>query len=236
MSQDSSQFPELQDRLSGESIRIDKNAVKLGRGDTCDIPLPHGDVSREHVSLEYIDGRWMVRDLGSSNLTFLNDVRIKSGESHPVKDGDILGLASSEFKISIPDTGPAVAEAVAKAPAPRRSNQKPTPREVVARTDYVVALAYLEYRDSLSRRAAITKEVCILGSDPSQCDIVIPDDAIHPTHARLTLRKDGLYVETLQSGSVVISAGGNKRSALIPHLAKFRLGELSLVFHALSNH
>jgi len=51
----------------------------IGRGsDGVDIQVPDASVSRRHAELSYRDGQWAVRDLNSSNGTFVNELRIQN--------------------------------------------------------------------------------------------------------------------------------------------------------------
>jgi hypothetical protein len=56
-------------------------------------------ISRLHCTLIEKDGSFELTDQGSSNGTFLNGTRLKSGDRHRLKDGDILDLAR------VPDGG-----------------------------------------------------------------------------------------------------------------------------------
>ncbi len=46
--------------------------VVIGRQAQCDITLPHTDVSRQHAEVCFEGGNYLLRDLGSTNGTFLN--------------------------------------------------------------------------------------------------------------------------------------------------------------------
>jgi signal transduction histidine kinase len=53
-------------------------AKVIGRGtEGVDIRLPDAGVSRRHAELSYRDGQWAIRDLDSSNGTFLNELRVQ---------------------------------------------------------------------------------------------------------------------------------------------------------------
>jgi pSer/pThr/pTyr-binding forkhead associated (FHA) protein len=53
----------------GESIPLVKSAVLIGRTLNCDVTIEASDVSGQHCRLEFAEGYWFVRDLGSRNGT-----------------------------------------------------------------------------------------------------------------------------------------------------------------------
>jgi diguanylate cyclase (GGDEF)-like protein len=53
------------------SFPLDKEHLLVGRGSDADIVLEQGDVSRHHAEILRQDGKWLVRDLGSTNGTFV---------------------------------------------------------------------------------------------------------------------------------------------------------------------
>lgn len=60
-------------------------------------------VSSFHAKIEFMDGDWLLMDLGSRNGTFVNQQPMVSGESHPLQPGDVLTLGSSEHPLHILD-------------------------------------------------------------------------------------------------------------------------------------
>lgn len=87
-----------------------KRPLVLGRddpesGERPDIDLiPYGGfqkgISRRHASVELYGKRLLIRDLKSSNGTFLNDVPLDAHESHQLRDGDVIRLGSMTLKMS----------------------------------------------------------------------------------------------------------------------------------------
>ncbi|TCO23410.1 FHA domain-containing protein [Kribbella steppae] len=66
--------------------------VLIGRASDCDLILEHPDISRHHAELLRIDGvSFELRDLDSTNGTFVNGVRVGS---RLVGDGDEIRLGS----------------------------------------------------------------------------------------------------------------------------------------------
>lgn len=84
--------------LAGKSFRLEGFPVVLGRRDSCDIVLPDASVSRRHARIEPQKGNWVVTDLGSSNGTFVNGVRIESTALSP-GDSVKLGATLCAFKV-----------------------------------------------------------------------------------------------------------------------------------------
>jgi predicted Zn finger-like uncharacterized protein len=63
----------------GRIFRVETPSVTIGRGDA-EVHLEDGEVSRQHARLEMRGGRAVVRDLGSTNGTFVDDVKVAEAE------------------------------------------------------------------------------------------------------------------------------------------------------------
>ena len=77
-----------------ERIPIVTLPFTIGRSETADHTIYSSKVSKEHARLEVVDGRCVIRDLDSTNGTFVNGARISS---HALEDGDIVHVAHVEF-------------------------------------------------------------------------------------------------------------------------------------------
>lgn len=70
----------------------------LGRANDCDLRIPTRDVSRRHCEIEIGPDRAVVRDLGSSNGTYVNGRRIAESALNP---GDRLAVGPVVFVLQI---------------------------------------------------------------------------------------------------------------------------------------
>ena len=60
----------------GRMVNVDRERFVIGKASLCDLVLDSPYVSRNHAEIEFIDGEYRVRDLGSTNGTFLDDGRV----------------------------------------------------------------------------------------------------------------------------------------------------------------
>ena len=72
-------LPPLQLRV-GETVTI-------GRSRSCDLSLRSPDASRRHAEILLAASGWLVRDLDSTNGTFVNGKRVDRGR---IQSGDLL--------------------------------------------------------------------------------------------------------------------------------------------------
>lgn len=64
----------------------------VGRDDHCDVVIRDDFTSGEHAMISWENGRWIVKDLGSTNGTFVNGARIEGAALRP---GDRISIGSS---------------------------------------------------------------------------------------------------------------------------------------------
>lgn len=70
--------------------------LTLGRGDGCDLVLPHGSVSKVHGIVKVRGGEIYYQDEGSSNGSYHNGRRVASVRLRP---GDVLTLGPYEIEL-----------------------------------------------------------------------------------------------------------------------------------------
>jgi hypothetical protein len=82
---------------TGDEITLDSSPITLGRGVTNDVPL-QGDeyASTRHVRIEpRRDGIW-VEDIGSTNGTFVNGIRLT--RERRLAPGDVLRVGETDLR------------------------------------------------------------------------------------------------------------------------------------------
>ena len=85
---------------NGERIVLETDSLKIGRQATCRIVFNDSNVSREHAQMRRTADGWKLLDLGSTNGTKINGVKIS--EEQLLVNGDELsfGTSSAKFEIS----------------------------------------------------------------------------------------------------------------------------------------
>jgi hypothetical protein len=75
----------------------------IGRSSECQVMLEGTSVSREHAQIILNSGVYLIRDLNSTNGTFINDVMVKPGNNEPLKHNDIIKIGDEvmTFKLAI---------------------------------------------------------------------------------------------------------------------------------------
>lgn len=69
----------LEGKDSGRIFLLERPRMVLGRGEA-DIVLNDTEVSRQHACIEVHGARVVLKDLGSTNGTFVNDVKVSQSE------------------------------------------------------------------------------------------------------------------------------------------------------------
>lgn len=82
----------------GQIIAV-KEKIMIGRALECDISILEPGLSRKHAELDLIGDELTLKDLGSSNGTYVNGEKI---DEVSLKDGDVLQFFKVRFIVSAP--------------------------------------------------------------------------------------------------------------------------------------
>ncbi len=87
----------LKGRASSQAIQLVDGVTTMGRQDGCELTVRSSQVSRRHCQLFEDNGRLIVKDLKSSNGTFVNGDRIEGQQA--LELDDILDIGPISFRV-----------------------------------------------------------------------------------------------------------------------------------------
>ncbi|MEX2550458.1 MAG: FHA domain-containing protein [Nitriliruptoraceae bacterium] len=82
---------------SPRTVGLSGHGVVLGRGQSADVYIDDVYASDEHAEILPDDGSWSVRDLGSTNGTFLNGAKVT--RPTPLAVGDQVRLGKTRIEV-----------------------------------------------------------------------------------------------------------------------------------------
>ncbi len=88
-----------------EKLRVIGTRITVGRSKNAGVQMLSGGVSRKHALFELRENVWYVKDLGSSNGTYLNGDRITLAEIRP-RDMIMFGCEECVIRIRAVDPPP----------------------------------------------------------------------------------------------------------------------------------
>lgn len=80
------------------SFSLPRSVTTIGRREDCDLRIPLGEVSRKHCRIITEGESLRLEDLGSSNGTFLNGVRVQEAV---IQAGDTIQVGPLAFVVQI---------------------------------------------------------------------------------------------------------------------------------------
>src|SRR5882724_7686776 len=108
-------------RGATETIKLGDGVTTVGRQDDCQLRIKSSQVSRKHCEIFEKKGLLLVKDLGSSNGTYVNGKRIQ--DQRVLEPGDELTIGQVKLKVSKVGEAPP--------PTPARPVSKPGDTSVV---------------------------------------------------------------------------------------------------------
>ena len=86
----------LEPELRQEVVDLDKERITIGRDPANDLHINHPLVSKRHAEIVREDGKTIIVDLGSTNGTFVNGLKVKRHELHEM-DRIVIGPSELRF-------------------------------------------------------------------------------------------------------------------------------------------
>ena len=105
----------LRGRSATTALKLGDSATTAGRGEDCQLRIKSSQVSRRHCQFFEKNGMLLVKDLGSSNGTYLNGKKIEG--QRVLEPGDELAIGP--VKLRVEKLGQPAAKSATTASAPK---------------------------------------------------------------------------------------------------------------------
>jgi pSer/pThr/pTyr-binding forkhead associated (FHA) protein len=92
--------------LTGRTFYLDKPVVSIGRLVANGICLEDPFVSRHHCVIRNEDGQYVIKDLHSTNGTYVNGERINA---YSLAEGDLIRIGASRFEVRLQNSEESIA-------------------------------------------------------------------------------------------------------------------------------
>ena len=90
---------------AGQEIPVDRACTSFGRGPGVDVAFDDATMSRQHAAVEFSNGSFRIRDLGSTNGMTVNSSPVQAAN---LDHGDRFELGALQFQLVIDESEPAV--------------------------------------------------------------------------------------------------------------------------------
>lgn len=200
--------------VDGREYIVSPTGISIGRDAGCDVVVPSPEVSRKHAELMAGPSGYTVTDL-STNGVFVNGERV--AKVRTLARGDVLRLGTEEFRFYAdvavtPPAMPAAVPAAASAPAaaaPVAPQAGTAPVAAAAAPDARPVLATLELMNEGPLKGTkfdIRVPLTHVGRGAHN-DIVLSDDTVSDSHAKIQKREGGWYLVDMGSSNGTYAGG-----------------------------
>lgn len=86
-----------------DEFQMDGHKWTFGRTKTCNVFIDHEKASRQHFEVFKINDKFYIKDLGSSNGTFLNGHQLPANNEIDLKSGDVISIQDYKLLFEIKD-------------------------------------------------------------------------------------------------------------------------------------
>lgn len=102
---------ELQPLGGGDAIPLIREALTIGRRESCDICMRFPNISGLHAQMSFRNGYWYIRDMNSTNGVKVNGTRVQEKLLHP-RDEITIGKRKYIIEYELPADRRALDEVV----------------------------------------------------------------------------------------------------------------------------
>ncbi len=222
----------------GREYTIVSASLVMGREAGCDVVVPGKDVSRRHAEIVPSPKGYLLVD-SSTNGVYVNEERVQG--QRLLARADVIRIGEESFRFyadSVSPSAPVPVPAIATAPPPPGAGARlqntsfgmpATPRST---TPTVAPLAnFLVRNGSLKGTRLIVKTPVANIGRAEYNDLVIPDESVSTSHAKL-LRREGVWILVDLESTNGTQVDGERISADTPIApgTMVRFGDVQVVF------
>lgn len=181
----------LAPKAGSGAIEVEASPFMIGRDRSCQLYAPFPAISRSHASIEWEGRTWSVRDLGSTNGTYLNG-QVFRNLARPLSNGDEIQVGPLRFTILLGE-GPALSAAA----------------------DDLVAAWLREDSEPVDSEPETRLELPVTDDEPAESLKVSVIEGVLVLTPRLTDLEADQALETLRNGLAAALAGPSSRQVVI---------------------
>jgi len=224
----------------GREYAIAGASLVFGRDASCDVVVPGKDVSRRHAEIMQTPKGYLIVD-SSTNGTSVNDTRIEGQRLLARADVITIGEEKFRFYADTPAPPPENPQPAPAASAPSAAPLPPTKGQNLRETVHGVTGAtrpsgaplasFLVRGGALKGQRLSVKTPVVNIGRADYNDLVLPDESVSTTHAKLQ-RREGVWVlvDLDSTNGTFIDGDQIKGEAPLAPGATVRFGDVSLVF------
>lgn len=238
----------------GREYAIAGSSLVFGRDATCDVVVAGKDVSRRHSEIVQTPKGYLLVD-SSTNGTFINDTRVEGQKL--LARADVIRIGEESFRFYAdtaspappnPPPGPATNAPPAASPAPEERLKDtmhgapggppspavpppPPPAGARASGGGGVLANFLVRAGTLKGQRLVVKTPVVNIGRADYNDIVLPDESVSTSHAKLQ-RREGVWVlvDLDSTNGTFVDGEQVKGEAPLAPGATVRFGDVSAVF------
>ena len=230
----------------GREYAIAGSSLVFGRDATCDVVVSGKDVSRRHAEIVQTPKGYLVVD-SSTNGTFVNEARVEG--QRLLARADVIRIGDENFRFYAdaapqvapnPQPGPAASAppAVPQPPSPPPISPPAPPagagerlKQTTHGTPAPVLANFLVRSGAVKGQRLVVKTPVVNIGRADYNDLVIPDESVSTTHAKLQ-RREGVWVlvDVDSTNGTFVDGDRVKGEIALAPGAAVRFGDVSLVF------
>ena len=94
----------VNDQAATQQTQVTGNSLEIGRGSGNALLLDDLHISLRHAVIDYVDGRYVIKDLDSRGGTYVNHRAVRM---QPLANGDVVHIGNFNLRLGVPsDAGP----------------------------------------------------------------------------------------------------------------------------------